>query len=104
MLRDAERQILRDTIAYCDGNQAEAARVLGVKPTLITTRGQLLGGIFEGDPRHEPMKDPNEKRSDSDPSGEVVDDDSDQSTDDGDGEADHDDAAEDESADSDHQR
>lgn len=55
-MRDAERQMLRDAITFCNGNQAEAARMLGVSLGVIINRAKLLGGVYEDDPKNEPPK------------------------------------------------
>lgn len=91
MMRDAERVILRDFLAACDGSIAEAAKMLGVSYAHVHRRLQLLGGVLPNEPRREPfdpkMRDSDEEREDDDSPADEADDDSTESTDDVDGEA-----------------
>ena len=53
-LREMERRLLRDAIAAGDGDIHAAAALLGVTYHYIAARAKLLGGVINGEPKHEP--------------------------------------------------
>lgn len=53
-IREYERRLLRDAILTVGGDVNHAARVLGVTRHYLWARARLLGGVLDGDPKHEP--------------------------------------------------
>jgi transcriptional regulator with GAF, ATPase, and Fis domain len=43
VVEDYERKLIGDALAQCNGNQARAARLLGLKPTTLNSQIQRLG-------------------------------------------------------------
>jgi transcriptional regulator with GAF, ATPase, and Fis domain len=43
VVEDYERKLIGDALAECNGNQARAARLLGLKPTTLNSQIQRLG-------------------------------------------------------------
>jgi len=43
VVEDYERKLIGDALAECKGNQARAARLLGLKPTTLNSHIQRLG-------------------------------------------------------------
>ncbi|MBM3801792.1 MAG: hypothetical protein FJW26_05690 [Acidimicrobiia bacterium] len=43
VVEDFERKLIGDALAACNGNQARAARILGLKPTTLSSQIQRLG-------------------------------------------------------------
>jgi transcriptional regulator with GAF, ATPase, and Fis domain len=42
VVEDYERKLIGEALAQCDGNQARAARMLGLKPTTLSSQIQRL--------------------------------------------------------------
>jgi transcriptional regulator with GAF, ATPase, and Fis domain len=43
VVEDYERKLIGDALSQCNGNQARAARMLGLKPTTLNSQIQRLG-------------------------------------------------------------
>jgi transcriptional regulator with GAF, ATPase, and Fis domain len=43
VVEDYERKLIGEALAECNGNQARAARLLGLKPTTLNSQIQRLG-------------------------------------------------------------
>ena len=55
-LREAQRQILKDTLAFVDGNVEAASKFLGIKPNYFYFLCKSLGGVMRGELKREPWK------------------------------------------------
>src|SRR4030095_3625969 len=55
VVEDYERKLIGDALAECNGNQARAARLLGLKPTTLNSQIQRLGidvNLYRQTPPH----------------------------------------------------
>ena len=55
VVEDYERKLIGDALAECNGNQARAARLLGLRPTTLNSQIQRLGidvNLFRQAPRN----------------------------------------------------
>ncbi len=55
VVEDYERKLISEALAECNGNQARAARLLGLKPTTLNSQIQRLGidvNLYRQTPRN----------------------------------------------------
>jgi len=55
VVEEYERKLIGDALAECNGNQARAARMLGLKPTTLNSQIQRLGidvSLYRQTPRN----------------------------------------------------
>jgi hypothetical protein len=53
-MREYERRLLKEALTVSDGQVDSAAGILGVTRHYLLARAKLLGGVFTGEPKHEP--------------------------------------------------
>ena len=53
-LREFERRLLREAFEAMGGDLTMTAEALGVHKHYVRARARLLGGVFNGEPKHEP--------------------------------------------------